>query len=46
MLDEWAQSVEQSAREFSCSSREELFLKMLVFVDDPLMCSKVDISKR
>jgi len=46
MLNEWAQGIEQSAREFSCSSREELFLEMLVLVDDPLMCSKVDISKR
>lgn len=46
VLHEWAQSVEQALGEFGRSSREEFFLEMLVFVNYPLMCSKVDISKR
>jgi hypothetical protein len=46
VLHEWAKSGEQTLGEFGCSSREEFFLEMLLFVNYPLMCSKVDISKR
>lgn len=45
VLHEWAKSVEQTLREFACSSREEFIPKMLLFVNYPLMCSKVEISK-
>ena len=46
LLYERAKSAEQTLREFGCSSREEFRLEMLLFVNYPLMCSKVDIAKR